>query len=155
MIFLVSFGKALTVVHVLAAMVMLGAVTHQVVVARRALRGALNPRLARIYGLAGLVACAGTTALGALIYPTYRYHVRGQYLDHCAVGMSKLFDVKEDFAVFALLVATAVWLAARGLERRSPREHLWIYAGSTYALAGLVWFNSLSGFVITLTRGVP
>ena len=155
MIFLVSFGRALTVVHVLVAMVMLGAVTHQVVVAWRALRGRLNPRLARIYGVTGLSACAVTTALGAAIYPTYRYHVRGQYLDHCAVGISKLFDVKEDFAVFALLVATVVWLAVRGLERRSPREHLWIYAGATYALAGLVWFNSLSGFVITLTRGVP
>lgn len=46
------------------------------------------------------------TALGAVIYPTYRSHVRGRYLDHCAVGMSKLFDVKEDFAIFALLVAT-------------------------------------------------
>jgi len=155
MIFLVSFGRALTVVHVLAAMVMLGAVSHQAVVARRALRGRLNPRLARSYGVTGLIACAVTTALGAVIYPSYRYYVRGQYLDHCAVGMSKLFDLKEDFAVFALLVATVVWLAVRGLERESAREHLWIYAGSTYALAGLVWFNSLSGFVITLTRGVP
>lgn len=60
MIFLVSFGRALTVVHVLAAMVMLGAVTHQVVIAWRALRGRVNPRLARIYGVTGLSACAVT-----------------------------------------------------------------------------------------------
>jgi uncharacterized membrane protein len=122
MIFLVSFGKALTVVHVLAAMVMLGAVTHQAVVARRALRGRLNPRLARIYGVTGLIACAVTTALGAVIYPTYRYHVRGQYLDHCAVGMSKLFDVKEDFAVFALLVATASNGRGHCCQRRPDRK---------------------------------
>ena len=71
------------------------------------------------------------------------------------MGLSKLFDVKEDFAIFALLVATLVWLAVRGLDRKSPREHLWTYAGSTYALAGFVWFNAVSGFVIALTRGVP
>jgi hypothetical protein len=124
MIFGATFGKALTVVHVLAAMVMLGTVTHQVVVSWRALRGRLNPRLARIYGVTGLVACAVTTGLGAAAYPAFRYYVRGHYLDHCAVGLSKLFDVKEDFAVFALLVAALVWLAVRGLERKSPREHL-------------------------------
>src|SRR5262245_25331210 len=152
MIFLAPFGKALTLVHALTAMVLLGAVTHQGVVAWRALRGRLNPRLARTYGITGLLACPVPTAPGALIYPTYRYHVRGQYLDHCAVGMSKLFDVKEDFAVFALLVAALVWLVVRGLERQSPREHFWIYAGSTYTLAGLVWFNSVSGLAITLTR---
>lgn len=155
MIFGASFGKALTVVHALAAMVMLGAVTHQVVVAWRALRGRLNRRLARIYGVTGLVACVVTTAFGAATYPSYRYYVRGHYLDHCALGLSKLFDVKEDLAVFALLYAALVWLAVRGLERRSPRDHLWIYAGSTYALAGLVWFNAVSGFLITLARGVP
>jgi hypothetical protein len=154
-IFLASFGKALTVVHTLAAVVMLGAVSHQAVVAWGAVRGRHKPRLARIYGVTGLVACAVTTALGAAIYPTYRFYVRGHYLDHCAVGMSKLFDVKEDFAVFALLVAALVWLAVRDLQRQSPREHLWLYAGSAYALAGLVWFNALSGFAITLTRGVP
>jgi hypothetical protein len=155
MIFGAAFGKALTVVHAVAAMVMLGAVTHQAIVAWRALRGRLNPRLARTYAVTGLIACAVTTAIGAAIYPTYRYYVRGQYLDHCAVGISKLFDVKEDFAVFGLLLAALVWIVARGLERQSPRDHFWIYAGSTCTLAGLVWFNSISGLLIALTRGMP
>ncbi len=155
MIFLADIAKRLTVVHALAAMVTLGAVTHQGVVAVRAWRGRLNPRLAKIYGTTGVVACSLTVLLGGVVYPAYRYYVRGLYLDHCDIATSKLFDVKEDFAVFALLLAVLVWVVARGLERQSPREHFQLYAGASLLLASLVWFNALSGFVITLTRGVP
>jgi hypothetical protein len=87
---------------------------------------------------------------GALLVPRAYGYTRVSVLDPNSLAL-----LRTDFAVFALLVATLVWLAVPGLERKSSREHLWIYAGSTYALAGLVWFNSMSGFVITLTRGVP
>ncbi len=154
-IFLAEVGKRLVVLHALAAMVLLGAVSHQVVVAARALRGKLNPRLVRVYGAIGVIAGAITVALGAVTYPSYRYYVRGLYLDHCAVAASKLFDIKEDLAVLALLLAGVVWLVGRELERRSPRAHLQLYSGAALALACLVWFNALSGFLITLTRGLP
>ena len=155
MIFLAELGQRLTVLHALASMVLLGVVTHQAVVAIRAWQGRLNPRLVRVYGLVGVLAGAVTVALGAAVYPSYRYYVRGLYLDHCAVASSKLFDMKEDFAVFALLLTVLVWFVGRGLERQSPREQFQIFACGSLALAGLVWFNALSGLLITLTRGVP
>ena len=155
MIFLADIAKRLTIVHALAAMVTLGAVTHQSIVAVRAWRGRLNPRLAKIYGATGAISCALTVLLGGLVYPAYRYYVRGLYLDHCDVATSKLFDVKEDLAVFALLLAILVWVVARKLERPSPREHFELYTGASLLLASLVWFNALSGFFITLSRGLP
>ncbi len=155
MIFLADVAKRLTIVHALAAMVALGAVTHQSIVAVRALQGRLNPRLAKIYGTTGVIACAITVLLGAIIYPAYRYYVRGLYLDHCDIPTSKLFDTKEDFAVLALLLAVLVWVVARRLERQSPREHFQLYLGASLLLASLMWFNALSGFAITLVRGVP
>jgi hypothetical protein len=154
-IFLAELGKRLVVLHALAAMVLLGAVSHQVVVAAAALRGKLNPRLVRVYGAIGVVAGVITIALGAVTYPSYRYYVRGLYLDHCDVSASKLFDIKEDLAVFALLLAGVVWLVGRELERRSPRACFELYAGAALALACLVWFDALSGFLITLARGMP
>jgi len=154
-IFLAELGKRLIVLHALAAMVLLGAASHQVVVAARALRGKLNARLVRVYGAIGVIAGAITVALGAVTYPSYRYYVRGLYLDHCDAAVSKLFDIKEDFAVFALLLAGVVWLVGRALERQSPRAHLRLYAGAALGLACLVWFNALAGFLITLTRGMP
>ena len=155
MIFLAALGRRLTIVHALSAMALLGVATHQAVVAVRAWRGRLNPRLARLYGALGALAAAVTVALGAAVYPAYRYYVRGLYLDHCDVPTSKLFDMKEDFAVLALLLTVVVWLVGRGLERQSPRAHFQVYAGASLALAVLVWFNSLSGLLITLARGMP
>jgi hypothetical protein len=63
--------------------------------------------------------------------------------------------MKEDFALFAMLLAILVWVVARRLERQSPREHFQLYVGASLLLASLVWFNAVSGFFITLVRGVP
>lgn len=155
LIVVAGIARNLTVLHALAAMVLLGIVTHQVVVAVRALQGRLNPRLVRIYGALGVLAGAITVVLGGVVYPAYRYYVRGLYLDHCDVTASKLFDMKEDFAVLALLLTVGVCLIGRALERQSPREHFQVYLGASLALATLVWFDALSGLIITLTRGVP
>jgi hypothetical protein len=150
-----STAKLLVVCHAMTAIVLLGAATHQIVVAWRARGGRLNPRLAYIYAATTLAATVVTVALGALAYPTYRYFTRGLYLDHCAVSVSKTFDVKEDLAVFALAVAVLVWTTARRMHRHSPRLMFDVYLGASVAIGAIVWFNAVSGFVITVTRGIP
>ncbi len=150
-----SSGKILVLLHTLAATVLLGACTHQIVVAWRSRRGVLNQRLSRIYGLTAGLSAVATVGLGALAYPPYRYFTRGLYLDHCAVTVSKLFDVKEDLAVLALGAAALVWCTTRVLHRHSDRVVFDVYLGASVSLGAIIWFNALSGFFIALTRGMP
>src|SRR5688572_29580211 len=98
MIWLEAWARLLVVLHAAAAIVLIGASTHHALIAIGYLRRSYRVRLARIYAAVVLVAYAATFALGAMAYPTYRYRVRGLYLDWYEVWASNLFDIKENFA---------------------------------------------------------
>jgi hypothetical protein len=115
-VFLGAVGPLLIVLHALLALVLGGSSVHQAVIATRALRGgALPGRLARLYYLIALCAYAATLLSGALVYPRYRYFVRGLYLDRYAPWASNLFDFKENLATLGLPLAIGAFMVAREL----------------------------------------
>lgn len=179
-VFLGSLGPLLLVLHALAAVVLGGASVHQAVLAVRVLRGRpVSARLVRLYSLVALIAYGTTVLMGSLLYPRYRYFVRGLQLDRDAPWASNLFDFKENLATLGLplavgtfLVAGSVVAAVRPVSAARPetpgppgsppgspgpielqRQVRWVYAAMALGTAAVSLFNIISGLLVTGARG--
>ena len=144
--------KLLVLLHALSAIVLIGASTHHAVIAIRMLRGVFAVRLARLYALVGAVAYAVTFVLGAVAYPRFRHLVRAAYLDEYASWASRLFEAKEDLAALALPLVIGALIVARFVDSKSDRHVLVTYAFTVTTIATIVWFNVVSGLLITMTK---
>ncbi len=153
--FLFGARKLLLILHAAAAIVLIGSATHHALRMPAFLRGKGALRLERIY--ARIVATAYVTVylLGALLYPTYRYHVRALFLDRHHPMVSSLFDLKENMATIALLLALALG-ALGGRLTNDPDDRLLVrvYAGMSLFVAATAWFNVVSGIFIVSVRSV-
>ncbi len=152
--FLYAFRKLLLVLHFAGAVVLAGSSTHLALQMPALLRGASRVRLERVYGRVVAASFALTYALGALLYPTYRYHVRALFLDRHHPMVANVFDVKENLATIALPLALA--LGALGGKLTDPDDAPFrpVYASMSVLVAVVVWFNVLSGVVIASYRAV-
>ena len=111
--------RLLPVLHDAGTVVLLGASTHHALQTRHYLRGRFERvALERTYARVASVAYALTFALGAIVYASYRYHLRGLYLDRYAPFHFGLFDVKEVFAALTLVVALALGARSFTFEPR-------------------------------------
>jgi hypothetical protein len=160
-IFLYSLGRPLIILHLVAAVVLGGASVHHAVIAVLALRGKRpRLRLARLYALVSLLAYLATVTSGSLLYPRYRYFVRGLYLDRYAPWASNLFDFKENLATLGLPLAIGALIVARDLHRHAPkdgerdRQALILYGFLALGTATIAIFNLLAGVLCTSVHGV-
>lgn len=165
-VFLGSVGPLLIVLHALLALVLGGASVHQAVIATQVLRGRpLRGRLARLYSLIALCAYLMTLLSGALVYPRYRYFVRGLYLDRYAPWASNLFDFKENLATLGLPLAIGAFIIARELAPASPaaprptpppglQAVRLLYGLFALGTSLISVFNIVAGLLCTSVRGV-
>lgn len=154
-VFLDTWAKPLLVLHALAAFALCGACTHQALVGVGLWRGKLHlGRLARVY--AQIIGALFTLAfaIGLLLYPHYRYAVRGLYLDRYEPWASNLFDMKETLLALGLPFALSLFVIGRRLEPRSEGALLPWMAFSSVALWAIVVFGSVCGLIVTSVRGV-
>jgi hypothetical protein len=149
-----SAAKLWVCLHAVAAVVLIGAVTHHLLIALGFLRGTYRTRLGRIYAATVAAAYAATMLLGAITYPTYRYYVRALYLDRYATWASALFELKEHFAALGLPFAVGAFVVSRVLEPREDRYLAVGYFVMVAIVAAIVWFDFFSGLLITMTKGV-
>jgi hypothetical protein len=152
--FLYGARKLLLLLHFAAAVVLIGSSTHLALRMPAMLRGRGAPRLERIYGRVVAAAYTLAYALGALLYPTYRYHVRALFLDRYHPAVSNLFDVKENLATIALPLALALGALGGRLADDEDKRLRPVYAGMSAFVALVVWFDVFSGVYIASVRAV-
>lgn len=152
--FLYGLRKLLLVLHFASAVVLLGSSTHLLLQMPALLRGESRVRLERIYGRVIAVAYSLTYALGALLYPTYRYHVRALFLDRAHPMVSNVFDIKENFATIALPLALALGALGGRMTDAEDKPYRSVYAVMSLVVALVVWFDVISGVVIVSYRAV-
>jgi hypothetical protein len=154
-VFLDGYAKPLLVLHALAAFALCGACTHQAIIGIGLLRGRLHlGRLARIY--AQLIGALFIVAFGVglLMYPHYRYHVRGLFLDRYEPWASNLFDMKENLLALGLPFAVCLFVLGRKFDPREEKVLIPFIAFASIALWALVAFGVVSGVVVTSVKGV-
>jgi hypothetical protein len=153
-VFLYGARRWLLVLHTAGSVVLLGAATHHALLMRFYLRGRFERALLeKTYAKVVSVAYAGTFALGALLYPTYRVHVRGYCLDRIAPEYARLFDVKETYAALALLLAAGLGALAYAWRPREEPHLAPVVAGMSLVVCAVVWFNAIIGVLVVSVRG--
>ena len=154
-VFLYGARRLLTVLHTAGSVVLLGAATHHALLMRFYLRGRFERvALEKTYAKVVSVAYAVTFALGALLYPTYRVHVRGYHLDRVAPEYARLFDVKETYAALALLLAAGLGALAYAWRPREEPHLAPVVAAMSAVVCAVVWFNAIIGVLVMSVRGI-
>ena len=154
-VFLDGQARLGTVFHALCAFALLFACSGQALAAVGLYRGQEQQaaRLRRWSALA-LAAFIAAYSMGLLLYPHYRYWVRGVHLDRAAPWASNLFDMKENLVALALPLVVASFALGRRLEPSRDRALLPFLAGAALATWGLVAFAVASGVVVASARGM-
>ena len=146
----------LLIIHVLSAVFLLGALTHQTFSTLWSRRPSETNFVARYRGVnaagytdAIVVAYLITALLGSYIYTTYRVQVRPALEDSGDLYTIGIFELKEHFMTIALGVLPAYWYFwRRRPEYRGARAILTLY------LAATVWFGFLVGNLVNNVRGL-
>ena len=144
----------LLILHGLAAVVLIGGLTHQVaasVSAGRPASGFLRHYSAvdgSVMANAIVLAYLVTFILGMLIYPTYRLDVRIALVEMRLPWAIGLFEVKEHWAAIGLASLPLYRHLWRSGEAPAGRSML------TALLALVVWFNFVVGHLLNNLRGL-
>src|SRR5262249_49905235 len=121
--------------------------------------------LVRLYALVAAAAYTVTALFGGLLYPRYRYFVRGLQLDRDAPWASNLFDFKENLATLGRPLAIGALIVPSGLrhgdtralqnvaDRRLSMQLRWIYGCMAIGTALVSVFNIIAGLIVTGVRG--
>lgn len=154
-VFLFGARRLLLLLHAAGAIVLVGAATHHALSMRRYLAGrfervAQEKRWAKVVSASYVI----TFALGALLYPSYRVHVRGALLDREAPFWSGVFDVKEVYASLTLTVALGLGALAFTLRPAEERALARVYAVMSLVVCAVVWLDVIAGLLVTSVRGL-
>jgi hypothetical protein len=154
-VFLYGARRLLLVLHAGGSIVLIGASTHHALQMRHYLSGRFGrEKLEKTYAKVVSVAYVLTFLLGALLYPSYRVHVRGLFLDRHAPAYADLFDVKETYASLALVIAIGLGALALTLRPAETPALVRVYAVMSFVVCAVVWLDVIAGILVVSVRGV-
>lgn len=149
--------SVLVIVHLLLAITLLGALTHQTVAVLRPV-GPAAPSLARayrgvrvdLYTNAVIVLFLLTAIAGMFLYGPYRLTILPFFYGHGLKLFGGIFELKEHFVVIGLALLPVYWM----LWKKTPltEQRAW-RATVTTILAAFVWYSFLVGHVLNNLKG--
>jgi hypothetical protein len=151
-----GWSSIVLIVHGILAVFLLGAITHQAVVAAwpatkrdggffhavRCVNGAQ-------YTNAVVVLFLATFALGCVIYPVYRVNVRTVLQEYRFFKPEGMFEMKEHLLALSLALLPAYWM----FWRRASHANRVARTAVTSLIALAVWWSFLTGHIINNIRG--
>jgi len=151
------FWSVLLFAHMLLAVTLLGAITHQAVSVcwpnrdrAKSFIGAFRGVNGMTYTNAIIILFVCTAILGSIIYPNYRLNVRTVLQELKLHKPEGSFELKEHAVAIGAALLPAYWYfwrTASGDESRATRT------GVTVLLAVIVWWAFLVGHVVNNIRG--
>jgi hypothetical protein len=143
-------------IHLILAVTLLGALTHQAVAVALPARtaGGIVTRYRSVpaagYATAVCVLWVLTFVVGSYIYTSYRINVRVPLEQEHFYKTLGFFDFKEHVTTLGLLLLPAYWLFWKNAD--NP-EYDNARKGVTVVLAVMCWFLFIVGHVLNNTRG--
>jgi hypothetical protein len=150
---------ALLILHGLLAVGLLGAITHQalavsarrVAVRTRSFFARFRATEASAYGTPVVFLYLAVMALGAVLYPRYRFLVRPLLQTLDLRSANGAFELKEHFSAIGLMLLPAYWACWRHpLVAEYESARLWL----TWIIALTVWWNFVTGQLLVAIKGV-
>ncbi len=152
------------ILHGLAAIFLLGALTHQAAATWRTIGGggrgggraqglvaSFATVRAPLYAHAVVIAYLLTMLLGDVVYGPYRVDVKTMLFDLQLYSWNGVFEIKEHLVAFGLFL-----LPLYGLLWRTPLagEHTGLRRGVSTLLAVIVWYSLIAGHLLNNIKGV-
>lgn len=154
MVFLENFYEFLLLVHLFATFVLVGAMTHNLLIVVGYLRGKFGrQKLEWLYVRVSLWAYVITYVVGALIYPAYRIHMRYHYFDEQLPWATGLFEVKEHWGAVALAMLLVYYFLRKSFQPTAERDKLFLYVPLCFLLNIILWYKIVVGCYLTLLKG--
>jgi len=150
-------NTALLIIHGLVAVALLGAITHQTIAAWMPSRGRRGSFVGRFRGVtpgsfanAIVVLYSVSALLGAVLYLSFRVHIRPDLERAGHWPALGVFDLKEHFVSIGLALLPAYWVCWRQQRTFEPSR---TPAALTLILAFIVWWSFLIGHVLNNIMG--
>jgi hypothetical protein len=152
-----TFWTIWLLVHLVLAVALLGALTHQAASAALPVRQAAGGIVTRFravsapgYATAVCILWVLTFIVGSFIYTKYRIYIRMPLETGHYYKTQGFFDFKEHVATIGLLLLPGYWLLWKNAQ--NPQYDV-ARKMVTIVLAGMCWFLFIVGHVVNNTRG--
>ena len=143
------------IVHLGAAVVLLGASTHNAITLAGILRGRTNlAGREKTYAAVAFYAFVVCFVIGTLIYPAFRWYVRAKYFDASLPWASGLFEIKEHLISLAFAVGLGQYFLSRYVDLEKYREFRPLYAFFTFTFWAVAVYAAVSGALLVILRSI-
>lgn len=155
MIFLQGGYRFLLIVHLAAAIVLLGASTHNVLILiRRSDKTEKSARLDRKFAAISFYSFLVCFTIGMIIYPAFRYYVRALHFDVSLPWATGMFEIKEHLLSLAFVAGLGHYLLSGHIKPALDRGMSALYMMLAFVFWGIVVFSSVSGALLTMIRSI-
>ena len=149
----------LLIIHLLVAVTLLGAITHQALsvwwpapAAAASIGARYRSVHSGVYTNAIVILFVVAALLGAVLYPAYRTGVLPFIYQAHLKPWGGVFELKEHFAAIGLGLLPIYWYAWKGV---AFDRHVRLRAILTAVLAVFVWYAFFVGHLINNIHGLP
>ncbi len=155
-VFLQDYYNLLVLLHLLVTFVLVGAMTHNLLIVVRGYTRAKfgRKKLEFYYVKIALWSYIIVYAFGALAYPAFRINTRAALFDKTFPWATGLFEVKEHWGALGLAFFVAYYLLRRSFEPDQQRHKLWFYIPLCILLNVVLWYKTIVGCYLALLKGV-
>jgi len=153
-VFLGDYYNLLVVVHLLATIVLVGSMTHNLLIVLKYRRGKFGRKnLEQYYLKIALWAYIVVYALGALAYPAFKINTRERLFDSQIPWATGLFEVKEHWGALGLAFFVAYYLLRKSFEPDEEKDKLAFYVPLCLLLNLILWYKVIVGCWLALLKG--
>ncbi len=153
-IFLERFYIVLLLTHLIAAGVLAGSMTHNLLIVWRYLQGKFGRKKRELYfAKVSLWTYVIVYLFGCLIYPAFRVYFRAAYFDVDLSWATGLFEVKEHWGSLGLAMFFVYYYLRKSFEPDLEKDKLWLYVPMCLILNVIVWYKIIVGCYLSLLKG--
>ena len=153
-VFLEEYYNLLIVLHLLATIVLIGAMTHNLLIVLKYVRGKFGrKKLEYYYVKISLWAYVIVYALGAFAYPAFKINTRVRLFDEHIPWATGLFEVKEHWGALGQAFFVVYYLLRRSFQPDEEKEKLWFYVPLCLLLNVILWYKVVIGCYVALLKG--
>ena len=154
MVFLEDFYELLLLGHLFATFVLVGSMTHNLLIVLGYLRGKFGrQKLEWFHVKVSFWTYIIVYVLGALCYPAFRVYIRGTYFDAQLPWATGLFEVKEHWGAIGLALFFVYYFLRKNFEPESEKEKLYLYVPLCFLLNLILWYKVIVGCYLSLLKG--
>ena len=154
MVFLENFYEFLLLVHLFATFVLVGSMTHNLLIVIGYVRGKFGrQKLEWLYVRVSLWAYTIVYVIGVLIYPAYGARIRHPYLDQQLPWATGLFEVKEHWGAVGLAMLFVYYFLRKSFQPVEEKEKLFLYVPLCLLLNVILWYKVVIGCYLALLKG--